>query len=275
MRTLSRSRITSALASLSEMSLWILKTSAIWLPIGKIGLSEVIGSWKIIAISLPRTRRISSSGSVSNSRPASRTLPSTRLELAGRSPMIERAVTLFPEPDSPTMATVSRGAISKERLRTTGFQPLPSLKEAVRSRTQSSGGAAPPLSSMAMPERNIPNSPPHRHLRGAHRTPVMMDIATPRPYSASFIFPIAAAQIRIRFFSSGRTFSRNDYRARPLYGCLGAPPSPALLSFQTHSSVPLEEMELAPLPWNRVSSLLGVAIGQHRTWPAVPHIADL
>ncbi len=33
----------------------------IWAPIFSTGLSEVIGSWKIIAISAPRTRRSSSS----------------------------------------------------------------------------------------------------------------------------------------------------------------------------------------------------------------------
>ena len=35
-------------------------TSAIWLPMVSTGLSEVIGSWKIIAMSLPRTARIAS-----------------------------------------------------------------------------------------------------------------------------------------------------------------------------------------------------------------------
>ena len=34
--------------------------SAIWLPMVSTGLSEVIGSWKIIAMSLPRTARIAS-----------------------------------------------------------------------------------------------------------------------------------------------------------------------------------------------------------------------
>ena len=36
-------------------------TSAIWLPMVSTGLSEVIGSWKIMAMSLPRTPRIASS----------------------------------------------------------------------------------------------------------------------------------------------------------------------------------------------------------------------
>ena len=43
--------------------------SLIWRPIVSTGLSEVIGSWKIIAMSLPRIRRISSSFSLSRSLP--------------------------------------------------------------------------------------------------------------------------------------------------------------------------------------------------------------
>ena len=39
----------------SSMPRWRRSTSAIWVPTVNSGLSEVIGSWKIIAISLPRT----------------------------------------------------------------------------------------------------------------------------------------------------------------------------------------------------------------------------
>ena len=49
--------------------------SAIWSPTVKTGLSEVIGSWKIIEIELPRTSVISSSLSFSRSRPSSRISP--------------------------------------------------------------------------------------------------------------------------------------------------------------------------------------------------------
>src|SRR3546814_20540149 len=64
------------------------------------------------------------------------------------------------------MATLSRGSISKDRFRTTGFHPVPSWKEAGSVLTQSSGWVPPPLSSMAVPESNMLNSLPHRHLRG-------------------------------------------------------------------------------------------------------------
>ena len=79
------------------------------------GLSDVIGSWKIIEISLPRMRRISSS------RRAARFIPLKSLSLrrrcgpfpweaAGR---IDSAVTLLPQPDSPTSPTVRPSAMSK------------------------------------------------------------------------------------------------------------------------------------------------------------------
>ena len=79
------------------------------------GLRLVIGSWKIIEILSPRTLRISSSGSAKRSRPSRRITPSTRLFAAGRSRMTESAVTLLPEPDSPTMATVWRAPTSKDK----------------------------------------------------------------------------------------------------------------------------------------------------------------
>src|SRR5438034_1361049 len=79
------------------------------------GFSEVIGSWKIIAISRPRTRRISSSESVRRSRPLKVTFPPT-IWPAGceTSRMIESALTLLPQPDSPTSATVSPSFTSHE-----------------------------------------------------------------------------------------------------------------------------------------------------------------
>ena len=48
---------------------WINRISLICFSIVCSGLSDVIGSWKMMVMSLPRTWRISSSGMVSNSRP--------------------------------------------------------------------------------------------------------------------------------------------------------------------------------------------------------------
>jgi len=80
----------------------------IWSPIRITGLSEVIGSWKIIEIRLPRTSRISSSSSASRSVPSSMIEPPTILPGgSGTRRMIDSAVTLLPQPDSPTIASVS------------------------------------------------------------------------------------------------------------------------------------------------------------------------
>lgn len=46
-------------------------------PMVSTGFKEVIGSWKIIEISLPRIFRISGSGNASSSRPSKRMLPPT------------------------------------------------------------------------------------------------------------------------------------------------------------------------------------------------------
>ena len=72
------------------------------------GLSDVIGSWKIMPMRLPRTARISSSVSVSRLRPSNITSPLTmRPGGVGMSRMIDRLVTDLPDPDSPTMPRVS------------------------------------------------------------------------------------------------------------------------------------------------------------------------
>ena len=78
-------------------------------PMRSTGLSEVIGSWKIMAISRPRSWRISSSERVSSSRPSKRMLPWMRAVPGGSSRMVASADTDLPEPDSPTIATISPG----------------------------------------------------------------------------------------------------------------------------------------------------------------------
>ena len=78
------------------------------------GFRLVIGSWKIIAMSLPRTWRISSSVRSSRSRPSNRISP-VGISAGGMSSrrMIDSDVTLLPQPDSPTMPSVSPRMIEK------------------------------------------------------------------------------------------------------------------------------------------------------------------
>ncbi len=90
------------------------RTSAICSPQVKTGFRELIGSWKTMEISRPRTRRIPAGGSASRSRPWKITRPSTIFPAgSGTSRRIESAVTLLPLPDSPTSASVSPARTSK------------------------------------------------------------------------------------------------------------------------------------------------------------------
>jgi hypothetical protein len=102
--------------SASSLSIpkWVSSTSRIWRPIVKTGFRLVIGSWKIIATSLPRTPRSSSSESFSRSRFSKFAVPEVTLPARARIPSSASEVTLLPQPDSPTIPRVSPGAISNE-----------------------------------------------------------------------------------------------------------------------------------------------------------------
>ena len=74
------------------------------------GLREVIGSWNTMDIWAPRTSRICSSLTSRRSRPSNRMRPPvTRPGGLGTRRRIDSALTDLPQPDSPTMATVSPG----------------------------------------------------------------------------------------------------------------------------------------------------------------------
>ena len=87
----------------------------IWRPILIVGSSEVMGSWKTIAILRPLTLCICFSLSFRMSLPSKRISPPLTMVLAsGLRRMMLLAVTDLPEPDSPTMASVSPRLRSKE-----------------------------------------------------------------------------------------------------------------------------------------------------------------
>src|SRR5450755_668702 len=83
-----------------------------------VGSSEVSGSWKIIAMSLPRILRRSRSGRPTSSLPSSLIEPPTMAPPGGSSPIIDRLVIDFPHPDSPTSPSVSPGAMVRSTLQT-------------------------------------------------------------------------------------------------------------------------------------------------------------
>ena len=117
--------------------------SASWRSIVIVGSREVSGSWKTIAMWLPLSSDICLSVSLMRStvrvRPSEATKvnsadPASTTSLRVRMPMTCLAVTDFPEPDSPTMATVSPRYTSRSTPRTAWTRPLAVLKETRRSR---------------------------------------------------------------------------------------------------------------------------------------------
>ena len=70
-----------------------------------VGFSDRDGSWKTIAMSAPRWRRIALSDRPSSSSPWKRTEPET-VAVGGSRPMMARELTVLPEPDSPMSASV-------------------------------------------------------------------------------------------------------------------------------------------------------------------------
>ena len=92
----------------------------ICVPIVSVGLSDVIGSWKIIAISRPRMSSSFRSASFVRSRPSKRTSPETISAGGfGIRPMIESAVTDLPQPgladDPERLALLDREADAVDR----------------------------------------------------------------------------------------------------------------------------------------------------------------
>ena len=108
MPTISRSSTARRCACARSIFKCSSSDSVICLPMVSTGFSEVMGSWKIMAMRLPRMVRICCSLTASRSMPSNMTLPAMMRPggLATRR-MMERAPTLLPQPLSPTMARVS------------------------------------------------------------------------------------------------------------------------------------------------------------------------
>jgi hypothetical protein len=88
------------------------------LPTGDSGLSAVIGSWKIMAIRLPRRRRISAAEHVLDLCSVEAILPPASDSGRRSRPITDSAVMLLPQPDSPTSPKVSPRPISNETFST-------------------------------------------------------------------------------------------------------------------------------------------------------------
>src|SRR5436190_1970836 len=106
------------------------------------GFNDVIGSWKIMEMASPRTLRISASGSSSRSRPSKITRPAT-VRPGGDAirRRIDSDVTLLPQPDSPTTASVSPRSTENDTPSTARTTPSRVKKYVFRPCTSSSGAA--------------------------------------------------------------------------------------------------------------------------------------
>src|SRR5829696_199085 len=112
--------------------------SRIWLPTVKTGFRLVMGSWKIMAMSLPLISCIRLSEVWSRSWSSKRISPSGYSAGGlGLSCMMERAVTLLPLPDSPTIPIVSPASSENETPSTALTTPSWVLKCVLRLFTSS------------------------------------------------------------------------------------------------------------------------------------------
>ena len=83
--------------------------SPTWLPMENSGLSDAMGSCRIMAMRLPRTRRISASDLSSRFSPSNIIRPLTMRAAGGSRRRMVSASVLLPEPDSPTIPRVLAG----------------------------------------------------------------------------------------------------------------------------------------------------------------------
>ena len=113
--------------------------SLTWKPIFHTGFRLDIGSWGTMPMELPRSSTIRFSLAWVMSSPSKMIWPPVTLPLPGSSPMADSAVVDLPEPDSPTMATVSPGITVRCALRTALTGPSGVVKVMARSLISSSG----------------------------------------------------------------------------------------------------------------------------------------
>src|SRR3954471_2808560 len=136
MRTRSSSSIARFRASRRDSPRWCRSTSPIWLPILNAGFSEVMGSWNTNPISRPRIRRSCDGVAPRRSRPSNLARPVT-CAVSGSSCSSDIALTLLPQPDSPTTPSTSRFSSENESPSTAWTVPSSVSNRTERSCTSS------------------------------------------------------------------------------------------------------------------------------------------
>src|SRR5438067_8036986 len=197
---------------------WRRSASAICSPTGNAGLSEVIGSWKIIESLSPRRLRIRLAGSVSRSTPSkSASPPSMRPGGCGTRRMMESAVTLLPQPDSPTMPSVRPRARLKSTPSTARTTPLSPSNEVRSPRTSSSRFSVP--GNLFLDARAIEHAPgPRLARRAAHvGDEALVRLVVQAPELGERLRVIVDPQIELRI-----VFARVNHERRGLLAALVA-----------------------------------------------------
>ena len=108
--TFLRSIRARAAASSFPNPMWTRMLSVIWFPMVNTGFKDVRGSWKIMVSLSPLIWSSSFSVMASRFFPSNSTRPEVTEPPLPRRPMMDRDVTLFPHPDSPTIQTTSPGS---------------------------------------------------------------------------------------------------------------------------------------------------------------------
>ena len=169
MRTRSSISNDRSRAARHDTPIWRTTFSAICVPTVSTGLRLVIGSWKIMEMRWPRRPFIASSPSVVSSSPSNLIEPAAMRPVSGGiRRRIESAVTDLPQPDSPTMPSVSPRARSNDTPSTARTTPSRVLNWVWRSRTSrmlpeaALTGASPGADRAGRASRRPADSPPAR-----------------------------------------------------------------------------------------------------------------
>ncbi len=115
------------------------RTSLICQSTSRTGLSDEVGCWKIIEIRSPRIWRMASLDSPIRSVPSNRIWPESILPGEATRRMIDRLVTLLPQPDSPTRPMISPRPTVKSIPSTALTRPSRVLNDVRRPLTSRSG----------------------------------------------------------------------------------------------------------------------------------------
>jgi hypothetical protein len=180
MRTAVKRSTARAIASRRVRPWWWVATSASCAPMRRVGLNEVIGSWKTIASAVPSIRRRTAVSGASRSLPSRSSREASTRPWSAISRVIASAVMDLPDPDSPTIPTASPRRTSKVTPRTSRTGPDGPGNVTSRSRTSSTTSEDAARTSSSWTFRSGSPATAVRVLATARRP---MPTGTPSPFA--------------------------------------------------------------------------------------------